>query len=74
MKYFNAKRYIDLKRMEADIINRAVGNTYRVLSTKHLDRAMCDAAIGPALKGETMRARGSIERRKGGVMPGKAFV
>ena len=63
----------DLVRLEAEAINRAIGNTYRVLSSdvvKPQQRIECERAVGPALKGQTLKARGAYQGPKGGVIPG----
>lgn len=75
MKYFNRSRFIDLKRMEADLINKTLGATYRApVSRKIENRVTLDSVIGPCVKGETLYAYGSRNRVKGGVHDGGAFV
>ncbi len=62
----------DLKRLEAEAINRAIGNTYRVLgaSAKHADRELCALVVGVPRHCEPGRAKGSVIPNKGGVIPG----
>lgn len=75
MKHFNRSRFIDLKRMEADYINKLTGATYRApVSRKHDDRTTLEGVVGPCLKGETLQAYGSRIPRKGGVHSGGVFA
>ena len=74
MKYFN--RVMDLRRMEADYINRDYyGATSQPRkSDRAANLAACDAVVGPCLKGEALVAYGAREKPKGGVHGGGVFV
>ena len=75
MKHFNAKRFIDLKRMEADLINRCLGATYTPRkSYKAEARETLEHVVGAPVKLETKTAYGATEKRKGGVHKGSVFV
>jgi hypothetical protein len=71
MKHFNRHSFIDLKRMEAELLNKALGATYRPhVSVKNEARVTLDVVAGPCCKGETLVAHGARERRKGGIVQG----
>lgn len=78
MKHFNRSRFIDLKRMEADLLNKAAGATYRApVSHKADDRevsSVLEYVGAPCVKGETLTAYGARIARKGGVHSGGVFV
>lgn len=62
----------DLVYLEAKALNNAIGNTYRVVTSQHgVERATCERVVGPAVRLEPGKARGSnVWRRKGGVISG----
>ncbi len=73
MKYFN--RVMDIRRMEADLINRCLGATYRPLvSRKVEDRATLEHVVGAPVRLESGKAYGAVIKRKGGVHKGSVFV
>jgi hypothetical protein len=74
MKYFN--RVMDIRRMEADEINKRTGATSspRAMVDKAAMRALLDDVVGPCLKGEALVAYGAREKRKGGVHKGGVFI
>lgn len=75
MKYFNAKRFIDLKRLEADLINkRTPGGVFQPVIRNHrVNTTTCERVVGPCIKGETKVAYGARQPRKGGVIAGGAI-
>jgi len=74
MKYFKQTdiRRFDLERLEAEALNRLMpGRTYNPVVKHHVEMvALSDACVGPALKGRTLHAKGSIEKPKGGMIRG----